>query len=285
MKSLKEATFTFLFLISIFTNSCAPSQQKFDPEAEAGKFHIVQKPFPGGAIDGYSLYIPESYAENGEKRAVLIFLHGGLGVGGVVAKVNQQPLPELIVKAAGGSAEKDAYLRDSFLVVSPHLSFGNYAERQFYQQEGTMRQIIGEVLSNYNADPSRVYLTGLSRGGHGTWGLASRMSDVLAAAVPIAGALHGVKDYQELTDLPMWVIHNTGDEQVDYGRTARGVEEIEALSGKQFLKLTSMELKETSDLEQDQIFTSFQREGHDSWTDAYESPILYKWLLRKRKIY
>jgi predicted peptidase len=281
MKSLLKSSLFLLSSLFILASSCAPSQR--EPEALPGEFHIVRKNFPDGKIDGYSLYLPKSYTQNTNKHAVLIFLHGGAGVGGSLARVNQQPLPKLIMKAANGTGERDAFLRDSFLVVCPHLTFGSSAERQFYQQEETMRQIIDEVLANYQADPSRVYLTGLSRGGHGSWGLASKMRDVWAAVVPIAGTLFGYIDEQELKDLPMWVIHNTGDQTVSYRSTARTVDEMESLYGLSFLRLSTMELQDSSDLEQDKIFTSFQREGHDAWTEAYESPVLYRWLLKKRK--
>lgn len=281
MKFLLKSSLFFLFLLFLLTSSCSRSQG--ETEAVPGAFHIVKKNFPGGKIDGYSLYLPKSYGQHPTKPAVMVFLHGGLGVGGPVAKVNGQPLPRLIREAASGSKERDAILRDSFLIVSPHLTLGNAADRQFYQQEETMRQIIKEVLTNYKADPSRVYLTGLSRGGQGTWGLASRMSDILAAAAPIAGDPRGVMDLQTLKDIPLWIINSTGDPVVGYQGAARAVDEMESLFDQSFLRLSSMVPEDTSDLEQDKIFTSFQREGHDAWIEAYESPLIYKWLLMKQK--
>jgi predicted peptidase len=109
------------------------------------------------------------------------------------------------------------------------------------------------------------------------------MSDVLAAAVPIAGDPHGVLDIDQLKDIPLWVINNTGDPEVSYRGASNAVDEMESLFDPSFLRLSGMVPEDRSDLERDKIFTSFQREGHDAWTEAYESPVLYEWLLTKRK--
>ena len=63
-------------------------------------------------------------------------------------------------------------ITDTFVVIMPHIEEG-----QFYNNEKAIQTIIKEVASDHNIDTKRIYLTGLSRGGHGTWGLASRIPD------------------------------------------------------------------------------------------------------------
>ena len=208
----------------------AYSQAVLTP-GKAGEIVVVEKAYANSNIDGYTLYLPQSYDELNKRFAVLIFLHGGLGVGGEVVKVNEQPLPEMLLTETDMSLERNQYLLDSFVVVCPHM-----VEGQFYQNESAFREMVNEVLAAYTTDPNRVYLTGLSRGGHGTWGLAGRMPDVFAAAVPIAGSDHGLENPASFGTFSVWAIHNTDDEVVGYTGSSRAVKAIEKAAGKSFFE-------------------------------------------------
>ena len=279
MKSFMQISFLVFFLFSLTE---IQGQYVAVPTAP-GKLTTVEKSYTDGVIDGYTVYVPKSYGKPQTTYPIILFLHGGLGVGGEVAVVNEQPLPQLLLIEPDPQSERDQYLRDSFIIISPHLTEGSFRDRQFYNQAPAIRQMLGEILKAYRADPNRVYVTGLSRGGHGTWGLASRMNDFFAAAVPICGALHGVDDPSTLKEMPIWTIHNTGDELVDYNGTVKAVAEIEKQSGKKFLRLSSTDIADEPYLENTRIFTSFQRDGHDAWTDVYENVEVYKWLLRQKR--
>lgn len=280
-----------ILFVALFIFATSPTYaQKADIAAVPGKITTVERSYTNGIIDGYTIYLPKSYKKLKKDFALMIFLHGGLGVGGKVEKVNEQPLPELLIKIASMSdedikrnsnflnRERNEHLQDSFIVVSPHMMRG-----QFYHQETAFREMIKELIEIYNIDVSRIYVTGLSRGGHGTWGLASRMNDVFAAAVPIAGAHHGVDDFSTLTQIPIWAVHNRGDEIVDYNGSARAVAQIERLSGETFLTLNSMDIFHAPYLKHTRIFTTFDRNDHDAWTDMYEHVGMYKWMLKHRK--
>ena len=271
---MKKYSSLFLCLIWAF----AAIAQQIAP-AKPGEITTVEREYPQQGLDGYTLYLPQSYVSHTGTYPVLMFLHGGLGVGGEVEKVNEQPLPQLLLNEEKIPTELKPYLLDKFIVVSPHIA----EEGQFYQYTEDIQAILEEVLTTFKADRSRVYLTGLSRGGHGTWGVASKLPDYFAAIAPLAGGIHGVEDFNTLVDMPIWISHNTGDQVVDYDHSENAVEGIEEAGGKTFLRIYTATPPEKNYLSHIHIFTMFQREGHDSWNDMYESVALYKWMLNYSK--
>ena len=272
----------FLILLSVAIGICQTETAE-GIKAKAGTITSIEKTYTDGVIDGFTIYLPISYDKTSRSFPLIVFLHGGLGVGGPVDKVNEQPLPQLLLNEKDLSNRRNQYLLDSFIVVSPHLTEGRFRDRQFYNQEEAIRGIINDVKDNFRIMDTEIFLTGLSRGGHGTWGLGARMSDVLAAIVPICGALHGVEDISLLTEIPIFTAHNTGDNLVDYAGTQRVVREIKSITGEAFMKVSNLEELPGSFIDNSRIFISFEREGHDSWTDVYESLALYEWLLSQRK--
>ncbi|MEL6141972.1 MAG: hypothetical protein AAFU67_10175, partial [Bacteroidota bacterium] len=162
--------------------------------------------------------------------------------------------------------------------VMPHIEQG-----QFYENAEAITAILTEVKEAYRISEDRIYLTGLSRGGHGTWGVASRMANHFAAIAPICGALHGVDDFSTLVSLPIWVAHNPDDNIVKYERSKKAVAEIETLSKQTFHHSTTIS---AADFQQhDLIFTSGENDvkPHDAWTEMYNEVNFYKWLLRFKK--
>ncbi len=231
---------------------------------------------PRGNIDGYTLYIPQN--KKPQSYPLLVFLHGGLGTGGKITKVNEQPLPELIVQAQSRLTVRDQYLADSFVVACPHLSEG-----QFYQDPKAIEQIVAEISKRMEIDAGRIYLTGLSRGGHGTWGLGSKIPNLFAAIVPICGGDHGIDNYGKLAEVPIWTMHNTGDQVVSYNYTVKTVTAIEKLPGVDFLEIDDTDPSDDPYLKHKYIFSSFDLDHHDAWTSVYEGLEVYKWMLNQRK--
>ena len=241
-----------------------------------GAIYTITKEYRNSDIDGYNLYVPKSCSKGSKKCPVLVFLQGGKGVGGAVEKLMKWGLPNKILTSTSVDTELDKYMRDTFIVVMPHIDGG-----QFFENEPAMRLILEEVIKNEKADPKRIYLTGLSRGGYGTWGLASRMSDVFAAAAPICGSGFGVTEYKNMVDLPLWVSHNTGDGVVNHRGSARAVEKLETVSNITFERTSS--ISSANYAKSKHIFTSTPSESHDAWTEMYGEVNFYKWLLRFSK--
>lgn len=260
-----------LLLIVLFATSSSFGQLP-------GKIQSLSKVYVGSNIDGYNIYVPSSCTEDSEPYPVIVFLQGGLGVGGPVRKLLQWALPMKIGKTNGIQSELDELRANSFVVVMPHIFEG-----QFYDHPETIEEILDEVIENHNVDPNRIYLTGLSRGGYGTWGVASRLPDRFAAIAPICGSAYGVKNFNALKDLPMWVAHNPADDVVGYNGSLKAVEKVEELRGEEFYRTTK--IAGTNYHSKDLIFTSGSNPAkeHDAWTEMYDSVEFYKWLLQFSK--
>lgn len=228
-------------------------------------------------IDGYTLYLPESHDKSESKFAVLVYLQGGYGVGGEISNINNWGLPRLIRDESDLSNERNKLLLDSFIVVSPHIIGGEY-----HEHPEVVKQILDTVMTKYKADPNRVYLTGLSRGGHGTWGLASRMPNTFAAISPIASDPDHIADHAALANSAIWIAQNTGD-RFPHSDVLQASKEIEEAGKLKFYHIDRPTAAGTEYLKHRYVFSSPVAKGHDAWTDMYESVEFYKWLLKQRR--
>ncbi|MBM4042568.1 MAG: phospholipase [Planctomycetes bacterium] len=195
----------------------------------------------------YLLYLPPGY-ERGRKRwPLLLFLHGAGERGKDPELVKKHGPPRLI-------AEGHEF---PFIVVSPQCPKG-----QSWSTD-VLHALLDELGGSYRVDTRRVYLTGLSMGGYGTWSLACERPERFAAIAPICGGgnrllAHGLKD------VPVWAFHGAKDEVVPLAESERMVDAVKGCGGKAKL-------------------TVYPEAGHDSWTPTYASPALYKWLLKHRR--
>jgi|GEM_PF-1055295 len=238
-----------------------------------GELVTIEKKFTGQVVDGYTIYLPRSYDENSKRYPVLMCLQGGGSVGGEVSKV-EKGLHILLHKSHDPRTDLNAFLQDSFIYVSPHIKKG-----EFYDHATAMKEIVDEVLSKYRADNSKVYLSGISRGGSGVWGLASRIPNVFAAVAPLAGGVRGIEDEALLASVPMWVAHNKGDGAMKFEPVSRVVGELEELSTP-FHRVASDKELTPSDLKHTKVFVVGESNDHDAWSGAYNNVDFYKWLLK-----
>ncbi len=125
-----------------------------------------------------------------------------------------------------------------------------------------LRGLVGEIQSRCNVDPARLYLTGLSMGGNGVWRLAMTIPEKVAALVPVCGWADASKACL-LRDIPAWVFHGKKDRVVPFERSEEMVEALRACGGSV-------------------RFTAYPDAGHDSWTEAYNTPALFRWLFKQR---
>src|SRR5690606_2488100 len=146
-----------------------------------------------------------------------------------------------------------------FVVISPQLP-GKYNSWPSH----LIDQILSELLVKYPIDNQRVYLTGLSLGGIGTWQYATNNPEKLAAIIPICGIGNPAKAC-ELQKLPVWAFHGDQDGVV---KPSGSINMIEALKN---CKDRDEELTK---------FTLYPGVKHDSWTVTYNNPEIYKWLLK-----
>lgn len=207
----------------------------------------------------YLLYLPETYDKDSSKKwPLILFLHG-IGERGVdIDAIKKHPLPEMLEQQADFP----------FIVVSPQLSLETDTWSAIIDPLDTL---LNQLQTIYAIDPQRIYVTGMSMGGFGTWEFALRHPQRIAAAVPIAG---GYK-YENptlipdnictLKNVPMWIFHGAKDEVFApiYAKTM--VEALTACGGQA-------------------KFTLYPNANHEvSFLRAYADPELFEWLLAQTK--
>lgn len=195
------------------------------------------------------LYLPHTAAKTGtlEKFPLLLFLHGSGERGDDISKVKIHGPPKLIDQG-----------RDfPFIVASPQLPNGAHWEAE------ALTGLLDALVDETPADPDRIYVTGLSLGGHGTWALAAAKPDRIAAIAPVSGA-GAPETAAALKTIPVWSFHGALDEIVPPGQDISMVEAVSSNGGAARLTL-------------------YPDLGHDAWTRTYDNPELYDWLLTHRR--
>jgi len=195
----------------------------------------------------YLLYVPESYDASADKEwPLLVFLHGAGERGDDLELVKKHGPPKKI--AAGESMP--------LIVASPQCPKDDWWE------PNTVMILIEGLEKKLKIDPDRIYLTGLSMGGFGTWNTATRYPDKFAAIAPICGGGSDFMAGRRLEEMPVWCFHGGKDTSVPIEQSRRIIDTLRAKGN-------------------DQVkFTIYPEAGHDSWTASYDNPKLYDWFLR-----
>lgn len=192
----------------------------------------------------YLLSLPENYDEK-EKWPLVLFLHGAGERGEDLNLVTVHGPPKLIKNGK----------EFPFIVVSPQCP-----EDQLWQPV-ELTALLNDIEKKYKVDKDRIYVTGLSMGGFGTWSLAAYTPYRFAALVPICGG--GEKFWvKKIKHVPIWVFHGAKDTAVPLERSQTLVDVLK---------------KEKSDVK----FTVYPEAAHDSWTKTYDNPEVYEWLLQQ----
>jgi predicted peptidase len=200
----------------------------------------------GGPSMNYLLFLPQGYDQGTNSWPLILFLHGSGESGTNLAKVKVHGIPNIVEQ------KKDF----PFIAVSPQSRGGGWNAE-------ALNSLLDEVCSQYRVDKDRVYLTGLSMGGAGTWSLAIAHPEKFAAIAPICG--RGTPaSASRVKDLPIWVFHGGKDPTVPIAQS-------EAM------------VKALKDLGAEPKFTVYPDAGHDSWTVTYNNPELYTWFLAQKR--
>ena len=196
----------------------------------------------------YLLFLPESYAQStNQKFPLILFLHGAGERGRDLDSVKRHGIPKIV------ETNPDF----PFIAVSPQCPEDSWWTSELH----TINGLIEEVVEKYQVDTSRIYLTGLSMGGFGTWYLASMYPERFAAIAPVCGGGEVRQILRSLVEMPIWTFHGQKDDVIPFSRS----EEIVTA-----LKKHGSSIK----------FTIYPEAGHDSWTKTYDNPELYKWFLK-----
>lgn len=228
---------TILYAIIMITSSF--SQQ------EKQTVHNFSKEIKVTVSANYLLYLPKDYSENNESYPLVLFLHGAGERGNDLEKVKVHGLPRLINEGK----------EFPFIVVSPQCP-----EDMFWSTD-VLSALLDEIEANYRVDKNRIYVTGLSMGGNGTWSLALAEPNRFAAIAPVCGwSVPSVAC--TIKHLPIWVFHGAKDDVVPISASEIMVERLKSCDG-------------------NVKFTVYPEANHDSWTETYNNEELYKWFLEQ----
>jgi predicted peptidase len=196
----------------------------------------------------YLLYLPPGYGkEKGKNWPLILFLHGSGERGDDLDRVKTNGPPRLV------SEGRDL----PFIIVSPQ------APRQNNWDPDALNALLDEVEAQYPVDHDRVYLTGLSMGGSGTWRMAAAHPERFAAIAPICGS-GDPATARTLAHMPVWAFHGAKDELVPVEESREMVAALKEVGNPAKL-------------------TVYPDLGHDSWTATYNDPALFEWFLSHKR--
>ncbi|NNF04892.1 MAG: prolyl oligopeptidase family serine peptidase [Rhodothermales bacterium] len=213
-----------------------------------------------GVQHRYQVFVPSDYDP---ERAwpVILFLHGS----------GERGTDGLFPTEIGlGSAIRRFSDRFPAIVVFPQVPL----ESNWIETAPVAMSALAHTESEFSTDPDRVYLTGLSMGGSGTWNLAYAHPERWAAVVPVCGWVRAVRDWpgvapdsedpyaaiaEKLADVPVWIFHGSDDRTIPVEESRQMLEALQEAGAPV-------------------SYSEFEGVGHDSWTLAYRSPDLATWL-------
>lgn len=205
----------------------------------------------------FLLYLPEGYQEKKESKwPLIIFLHGAGERGDNLNRVKVHGPPKLVEQGK----------EFPFIIVSPQCP-----KKQRWD-DAMLTILLDHICKEYRVDTSRLYLTGLSMGGYGSWSLGMALCDRFAAIAPICGGGSFIDVYnasgakgKALRSLGVWAFHGAKDTVVPISESEKMVEALRKFG------------------HPDPKLTIYPDARHDSWTKTYDNPELYQWFLKNRR--
>jgi predicted peptidase len=221
----------------------------------------------------YQVYVPREFTRS-TRWPIILALHGGGEYGN-----------DGLLQTTGGLARAIHQHSDRFpaIVVFPQAHADNTPG---WQRQGGQAALsaVDKAISEFNGDPARVYLTGFSAGGNGSWYLASHYPERFAAFVPICafvtefkGLTSGVL-YPPLTSdpdpyaalaklvakLPIWIFHGDADKSVSVDQSRQMFAALKAIGA-------------------NVQYTEFPGIPHNAWDPAYERADLFEWMFKQKQ--
>ncbi len=247
---MKLTRFLFFIFVPLLLTGCVFTDKKqiqSGPPLSIGQIPCVFE--KGNVTDGrkYLLFLPDGYNEQ-KSWPMILFLHGAGERGDDLELVKMHGPPKIV-------EEKKDF---PFIVVSPQCP----EKSSWTKEKEFLKELLDDIEARYNVDKDRIYLTGLSMGGFGTWSLACMYPERFAAIVPICGGGEP-SAASKLKDMPVWAFHGVKDKVVSVEKSQEMVNAIKAIGGN--VKLTV-----------------YPEADHDSWTQTYNNPKLYDWFLEHK---
>ncbi|MBC8236475.1 prolyl oligopeptidase family serine peptidase [bacterium] len=185
----------------------------------------------------YLLFLPKGYGEDAKQKwPLILFLHGMGERGDDIELVKILGIPKIV-------EQKENF---PFIAVSPQCPKFSW----WTAEAEALNALLDEIVAKYAVDEDRIYLTGASMGGYGTWHLAMMYPERFAAIAPICGG-GDPERASVLKNVPAWVFHGGKDTVVSPEESEKMVDALKTLGG-------------------DVRFTLYPEAGHDSWTETNE---------------
>lgn len=124
-------------------------------------------------------------------------------------------------------------------------------------------QLIHQLYKKFPIDTNRIYITGLSMGGFGTFDAIERYPNLFAAAVPVCGG-GDISKASSIAHIPIWIFHGAEDSAVDSKLSLNMVEALTKAGAHPG-------------------FTQYPEVGHFSWLAAYSDQLMIEWMFRQHK--
>ena len=200
----------------------------------------------------YLLFLPKTYGKTNKLFPLILFLHGSGECGTDLNLVKKHGVPRV------------APLRKNFpfIVLAPQCPKGAW-----WTDTGMIIRVMAmldEVCNKYNVDRSRIYLTGLSMGGFGTWALLEQFPNRFAAAAPVCGSGGNPYLAGRMRNVPIRIYHGEADKNVS-------IQNSVMMNGA--LKQAKANVK----------LITYPKMGHNIWNKVYISDDFYDWLLKQKK--
>lgn len=200
----------------------------------------------------YLIFLPPGFGERKKMWPLIVFLHGGSARGRDINRLKRYVLP--------GYLERGFYpLEDfPFIVISPQYSRG----KTWRDNAEAVHLLIDEVCRELPVDRQRIYLTGPSIGGEGTWFIASRFPGRFAAIAPVAAVRMVPEWASAVKGTPIWAFAGRKDRYVPFKSVMKAVRKIK---GEERFRMT------------------IYNQGHvKTIHSAYQNRELYAWFLKQR---
>lgn len=207
---------------------------------------------------------------SGESPSLVLFLHGAGERGDDNTRQARHGVPDLLKWL-----EKEK--RDC-VVIAPQCP----AARWWANADGDFRdwsvlklkskpsesmklvfELVDQIAKKQKADPKRIYITGISMGGYGTFDALARKPEYFAAAIPVCGG-GDVKTAKKFKDVPMWIFHGAADPVVPAEMSRAMVEALKKSGG-------------------EPKYTEYPGVKHNSWSQTYRNPDVWAWLFAQKK--
>jgi predicted peptidase len=210
--------------------------------------YLLPKMINQGTYKKYLLYVPPLPPESG-KYPLLLYLHGSGERGNDLSELEDSgPRPFLM--------QHPEY---PFVLVSPLCRANDHWHSKY------LADLIHSVSETVPVDMDRIYVTGLSMGGNGTWHMAQDVPDLIAAIAPVCGrSWYDPEQVKAMKDVSVWAFHGDQDDLVPIEESRRIVDQLTAMNA-------------------DVRFTIYEGKGHAIWDTTYANPGLYEWFLSHSK--